>query len=184
MKRQTGKRAQVLSSRVVFRGRVFDVRRDRVREPGGIAAARDIVVHGGSVVLLPVLEDGRILLVRQYRHAAGQFLWELVAGGIERGENPAAAARRELKEETGYSGRRFRRLMEFFPTPGFVTERMMTYLVEGLRAGTAHPEPDERIRVGAFSLPALERKIRRGGIRDAKTIAGLLFYARYFARKS
>ena len=137
MKNRASRKARVISSRVVYRGSIFDVRRDKVREPGGIVATRDIVVHFGSIVLIPVLDDGRILLVRQYRHATGESLWELVAGRTERGENPARAARRELEEETGYTGRRFRRLIEFFPTPGFVSERMVMYLVEGLKAGTA-----------------------------------------------
>jgi len=172
----------VISSRIVYRGSIFDVRSDKVREPGGIVATRDIVVHFGSIVLLPVLDDGRILLVRQYRHATGESLWELVAGRTERGENPARAARRELAEETGYTGRRFRRLIEFFPTPGFVSERMVLYLVEGLKAGTARPEEDEKIEVGAFSLDELDHRIRRGSIRDGKTIAGLLYYLRYVAR--
>ncbi len=178
---RTGQKAQVLSSRVVYRGSIFDVRRDKVREPGGIVATRDVVVHYGSIVLVPVLDDGRILLVRQYRHATGESLWELVAGRTERGENPARAARRELVEETGYTGRRFRRLIEFFPTPGFVSERMVMFLVEGLKPGTARPEDDEKIEVGAFPLAKLERHIRRGSIRDGKTIAGLLYYSRFLA---
>jgi ADP-ribose pyrophosphatase len=178
----TKQKAQVLSSRLVYRGSIFDVRRDKVREPGGVVVTRDIVVHFGSIVLVPVLDDGRILLVRQYRHATGQSLWELVAGRTERGENPALAARRELEEETGYSARRFRRLIEFFPTPGFVSERMILFLVEGLKPGTARPEDDEKIEIGAFSLAELERRIRRGSIRDGKTIAGLLYYSRFVAR--
>lgn len=175
--------ARVIESQSVYKGPVFDVRRDRVREPGGIVTTRDVVIHSGSIVLVPVLDDGRILLVRQYRHCAGQFLWELVAGGIERGEQPAAAARRELIEETGYAGRRFRRLIQFFPSPGFVTERMIVYLVEGLQPGKARPEADEKIQLGIFRLADLERKIRNGAIRDGKTIAGLLFYSRFIARK-
>lgn len=182
MKGKTNKRARVLSSRTVFRGPVFDVRRDRVREPGGVEATRDVVVHYGSVVLIPVLDDGRVLLVRQYRHATGQFLWELVAGRTERGESSPRAARRELTEETGYSGRRFRRLIEFFPTPGFVSERMVLYVVEGLKPGTARPEADEKIETGAFTLAELEGRIRRGTIRDGKTIAGLLYYIDFGAQ--
>lgn len=183
LKKAMGRRAKVLSSRVVFRGSVFDVRRDRVLEPGGVEVTRDVVVHYGSVVLLPVLDDGRVLLVRQYRYATGQFLWELVAGRIERGESAARAARRELEEETGYRGRRFRRLIDFFPTPGFVSERMVTYVVEGLKPGSglARPDADERISTAAFSLSGLERRIRTGSIRDGKTIAGLLYYSRFLA---
>lgn len=181
---KTKQKSRVLSSRVVYRGSVFDVRRDKVREPGGIVATRDVVVHYGSIVLIPILDDGRILLVRQYRHATRQSLWELVAGRTERGENPAHAARRELKEETGYSGRRFRRLIEFFPTPGFVSERMVLFVVEGLKKGTARPEEDERIQVGAFRLADIERRIRRGTIRDGKTIAGLLYYTHFLATGS
>ncbi|HEV2386028.1 MAG TPA: NUDIX hydrolase [Candidatus Acidoferrales bacterium] len=183
MKPRTKLPGRVLSSRVVWRGRVFDVRRDRVREPGGVVAWREIVLHYGSVVLVPVLDDGRILLVRQYRHATGRFLWELVAGRIERGERPGQAARRELEEETGYHGSRFRRLIGFFPTPGFVSERMTAYAVGGLRPGRARPEADERIEVRAFGWPELERWIRAGRIQDGKSLAALLYYGRFLARR-
>jgi ADP-ribose pyrophosphatase len=173
------KRAKVLSSRVVFAGRVFSVRRERVSEPGGVVAGRDIVVHPGSVVLLPVFPDGKILLVRQYRHAARGFLWELVAGRIDAGESPAAAAHRELAEETGYAARRLRKLLEIFPSPGFVSERMWIFSATGLTPGAARPEDDERITPRRFSLAAAEKMIRRGALRDAKSIAAILYYARF-----
>ena len=172
-------KARILKSRSLYTGSVFGVRQDRVIEPGGIRVTRDVVTHHGSVVLLPVLSDGRILLVRQYRHAVGQFLWELVAGRIEPGEPHLAAARRELLEETGYTARRFRKLLDVFPTPGFVSERMIVYAATGLTAGRARPESDERITTRAFSLRQLERMIQRGTLRDAKSIAGLLFYSRF-----
>lgn len=175
-------KARLLSSRILYRGPVFDVRRDRVLEPGGIEVTRDIVTHSGSVVLLPLFPDGRILLVRQYRHAVGRFLWELVAGRIDPGEPPLQAARRELLEETGYSARRLHKLLDLFPTPGFVSERMLVYLATGLRRGSAQPEADERIQTRKFTLAELERKIHRGTLRDAKSVAALLFYARYLAR--
>ncbi len=175
-------KARLLSSRILYRGPVFGVRRDRVLEPGGIEVTRDIVTHSGSVVLLPLFPDGRILLVRQYRHAVGRFLWELVAGRIDPGEPPLRAARRELLEETGYSARRLRKLLDLFPTPGFVSERMLVYLATGLRPGSAQPEADERIQTRKFTLAELERKIHRGTLRDAKSVAALLFYARYLAR--
>ena len=179
----TSKRAQVLSSRTLFTGPVFGVRRDRVVEPGGIRVTRDVVTHHGSVVLLPVFPDGRILLVRQYRHAVGQFLWELVAGRIEPGEAPLRAARRELLEETGYTARRYHKLMDVFPTPGFVSERMVVYLVQGLRAGPSQPEADERITSRKFTLRELDGRMRSGTLRDAKSIAGILFYARFRLRR-
>ena len=100
------------------------MQRDTVIEPGGVQAERDIIVHPGSVVVLPIFKDGRILLIRQYRHSVGEFLWELVAGRKEPKESPMAGARRELLEETGYTAKRMRRLMRVVPTPGFVNEWM------------------------------------------------------------
>ena len=176
--------ARILRSKTIYTGTVFGVRQDRVIEPGGIRTTRDVVTHHGSVVLLPVLDDRRILLVRQYRHAVGQFLWELVAGRIELGEPPLTAARRELLEETGYTARRFRKLLDVFPTPGFVSERMIVFAATGLTAGRARPESDERITSRAFTLRLLERMIRRGTLRDAKSIAGLLYYSRFFRSRS
>ena len=177
-------RPRVLKSRAIYTGPVFGVRQDRVIEPGGVCVIRDVVTHHGSVVLLPVLADRRILLVRQYRHAVGQFLWELVAGRIELGEPPLTAARRELLEETGYTARRFRKLLDVFPTPGFVSERMIVFAATGLTPGRARPESDERITSRAFTLRQLERMIRRGTLRDAKSIAGLLYYSRFIRSRS
>jgi len=177
------KRTRVLNSKVIYQGRVFGVRRDRVVEPGGIRVTRDVVTHNGSVVVLPVFSDGRLLLIRQYRHAVGAFLWELVAGRVEPDEPPLTAARRELLEETGCKARRFRRLMKVFPTPGFVSEWMVVYLAEGLAQGAARPEDDERIRSRRFSLRRVEQMIRRGTLRDAKSIAAVLYYARFVHRK-
>lgn len=174
-------KAKVLSSRVVFQGKVFGVRRDRVCEPGGVVAIREVVTHHGSIVLLPVFPDHSILLVRQYRYAAGKFLWELSAGHIERGERPAAAARRELIEETGYTARRLRRILDFFPSSGVMTERMWVFLATGLQAGVSRPEADERIAVRRFALPEIESMMRRGMIHDGKSLASILFYLRFFA---
>lgn len=179
LKKRPAEKAKLLKSTVMYRGPVFLVRRDRVAEPGGIVTTRDLVVHSGSVVVLPVLAERRILLIRQYRHAAGQFLWELVAGRIEPGEKPVAAARRELAEETGYTARRFIKLLDVFPTPGFVSERMLVYAAEGLQAGVANPEADEKIESKSFSLREVEAMMRAGRLRDAKSIAGILFYIKF-----
>jgi ADP-ribose pyrophosphatase len=169
--------AKILSSKVVFEGRVFGVRRDSVLEPGGVKVTREIVTHPGSVVVLPVFPDGRILMIRQYRHSVRQYLWELVAGSKDPGESFVTGARRELLEETGYTARRMRKLLDLFPTPGFVSENMVIFLAEGLKVGKAQPEADEKIVMRIFSLGEIERWIRTAKIRDAKSVAGILYYA-------
>ena len=181
-KRKTG-RVKVLSSKVIFEGLVFGVRRDRVIEPNGIATTREWITHSGSVVVLPVFSDGRILMIRQYRHAAGQHLWELVAGHKDAGEDFAQGARRELQEETGYTARRIRKLLEIFPSPGMLGERMEIFLAEGLTKGVAQPEEDEKITQRIFTLREAERWIRTGRICDAKSVAGILYYATFAARR-
>ena len=143
-------KAKVLKSEVVFKGMVFNIRRDRVLEPGGITSTREVIAHNGSVVLLPVFPDGSILLVRQYRHAASAFLWELVAGHIDPGERPLAAAHRELAEETGYSARRMKPLLDFYPSPGVLTERMWVYTAEGTDRGRSSPGRRRTHRSGPF----------------------------------
>ena len=175
-------KARVITSEMLYQGRVFGVRRDQVVEPGGVEVTRDIVTHHGSVVVLPTFPDATILMIRQYRHSVGRFLWELVAGRIEQGEAAASAARRELAEETGYTAKRFRKMMDVFPTPGFVSENMVVFLAEGLKAGPPRPEADERIAMKPFSLARLERMMRTGALRDAKSIAAILYYARFIQR--
>src|ERR1700719_4969212 len=127
--------AEILSSEMIYQGKVFGLRRDEVVEPSGLRASREMITHPGSVVVLPALPDGRIVMIRQYRHAARQFLWELVAGRIDNGENPRKAAARELIEETGYRAKRFHVFLDIFPTPGFLEERMYILLAEDLTPG-------------------------------------------------
>jgi ADP-ribose pyrophosphatase len=177
------KRAKILSSKILYRGRVFNVRRDKIIEPDGLRSTRDFVVHSGSVVVLPVFNHGRLLLIRQYRHSVGGYLWELVAGRREPGESPLAGAKRELAEETGYTARRWRKILDVFPTPGFVSERMIVYLAQDLRAGAAHPEDDERITARSFSFRKVDNWIHTGKLRDAKSVVGILYYLRYRERK-
>jgi 8-oxo-dGTP pyrophosphatase MutT (NUDIX family) len=132
-----GNRAKIVRSTTVFKGTVFDVRRDEIVEPDGLRATRDIITHSGSVVVMPVFPNGDVLLVRQFRYAAGEYLWELVAGSKEPNESARAGARRELLEETGYKARRIRLLVEVIPTPGFLTETMAIFSAEGIETGTA-----------------------------------------------
>jgi len=130
-------------------------------------------------VVLPVFENGDILLIRQYRHAAGDYLWELVAGRKDEGEDFAQGARRELKEETGYSAERLKKLVELFPTPGFVEEKMVLFLARGLTEGEAAPEEDEKIEKKIVTRKKALEWIRNGTIHDMKTAAGILYYDKF-----
>lgn len=175
--------ARVLSSRVSYRGPVFSVTTDEVDEPGGVRARRDVVRHSGSVVVLAVDDfakasrkgEPRILLERQYRHAAQSMMWELPAGRIDDGETPLTAAKRELLEETGYRARQWKRILHFYVSPGFLDETMTIYLASGLKAGKAQPEADESIAIRFFALSEAKAMALQGRIRDAKTIAGILW---------
>jgi ADP-ribose pyrophosphatase len=171
-------KARLISSRTVYRGPVFWVTTDEVQEPGGVRARRDVIHHTGSVVVLAVDESSatpRVLLERQYRHAAQDYLWELPAGRIDPGEKALHAAKRELLEETGYTATSWRRILNFYASPGFVAETMSVYLATGLRAGPAHPEADEIIHKRMVSLPAALRMVLKGTIRDSKTISSVLW---------
>jgi ADP-ribose pyrophosphatase len=136
------------------------------------------VRHTGSVVILAVDETGavpRILLERQYRHAAQQFLWELPAGRIDDGEEPLTAAKRELLEETGYTASKWKRILKFYASPGFVAEAMNVYLARKLHPGVAQPEDDEAIQVRFFPLFRAVSMVMNGTVKDAKTISSILW---------
>lgn len=171
-------KARLLSSRVAYRGPVFHVTTDRVEEPGGIRARRDVIRHSGSIVVLAIDErkpEPLVLLERQYRHAAQSMMWELPAGRIDEGESPLAAARRELVEETGYTARDWTKILHFYVSPGFLDETMTIYLARGLQSGVAQPEADERIQTRLIPLAKARKMALEGGIRDAKTICGILW---------
>jgi ADP-ribose pyrophosphatase len=185
-KKSTSK-ARVISSRAVYRGPVFWVSTDKVLEPGGVRARRDVVHHTGSVVILAVDDSHaspRVLLERQYRHAANSFLWELPAGRIDPGENELPAAKRELLEETGYRASRWRRIFKFYASPGFVAETMSVYLATGLRLGKAQPEDDERIQTRMLPFASALHMVLNGTIRDAKTISSILWLDHQIAHKN
>lgn len=171
-------KARLISSRPVYRGPVFWVTTDHVIEPGGIKVRRDLIHHSGSVVVLAVDDSTtvpRVLLERQYRHAANDYLWELPAGRIDPGENELKAARRELIEETGYRADHWRRILKFYASPGFVSETMAVYMATGLRKGEAEPEEDEIIHQRMVPLPTVVKMVLKGTIRDAKTISSVLW---------
>ncbi len=167
---------KLLKRTKIYDGPIFGVRRDEVLEPGGLRTTREVITHPGSVVVLPVLADGRIVMIQQYRHAARQHLWELVAGRIDAGESPKKAGARELLEETGYRAKHWSVFLEVFPTPGFLEERLHILLAKGLTAGEAEPEFDEKIISRSYSINELKQMMRNRKLIDAKSIAGILYY--------
>ena len=179
-------KGRLVSSKVVYRGPVFWVTTDHVLEPGGVTARRDLIHHSGSIVVLAVDDSGsvpHVLLERQYRHAAKDHLWELPAGRIDPGEAELQAAKRELIEETGYRAARWRRILKFYASPGFVAETMAVYMATGLRVGVAEPEEDEVIQTRMVPLSTAVDMVVRGTIRDAKTISSVLWLD-HFLRSS
>ena len=191
------KAVRILSSRVVFRGPLFQITSDQVKEPGGVTARRDILRHPGSVVIMAVevganskkrgaksaKAEPHVLLEWQYRYAANQFLWELPAGRIDEGEDELPAAKRELLEETGYSAKKWKRVLFYYPSPGFMDETMAVYLATGLTAGQATPEEDESIAHRFFPVSKVTNMILRGTIRDGKTIGAVLWLEKALAAK-
>jgi ADP-ribose pyrophosphatase len=172
---------RLLSSKLSFQGRVFNVFTDTLQEPSGHRHIKDVIRHNGSVVMMAVDErknpaDPDIILERQYRHAAGQFLLELPAGSRNPGEAPLAAAKRELIEETGFRARRWKVLIRYFASPGFLGEWMQIYLARDLREGAARPELDEQIEVLRVPLSQAMKMIAEGKIHDGKTLIGLSLY--------
>ncbi len=177
---------QLLNSEVVFESPLFRVLRDRLIEPAGSEQTRDIIRHNGSVVILALdntrnKKDPWIVVERQYRHAAKQFLWELPAGKLEAGEDPLAGAKRELQEETGYQAKKWKELVEYYPSPGFLGESMKVFIAEGLVAGDSNPEDDEQIEIRLVKLTDVVKMIGKGAILDGKTLVGVLLYARQVA---
>jgi 8-oxo-dGTP pyrophosphatase MutT (NUDIX family) len=181
-------RATVLSSKVVYQGPLFRVQHDKLVEPGGRTNERDVIRHNGSVVILAIdssksKRDPWIVLERQYRHAANQFLWELPAGKLDAGETPLAGAQRELAEETGYRAKKWRPLVEYYASPGFLGESMKVFLAEGLEPGETHLEEDEEIELRLVKMSELLKMIEKGAILDGKTMTSVLLYARLQNRR-
>jgi ADP-ribose pyrophosphatase len=164
---------RLLGSRHAFRGRVISLRLDEVEMPSGRRVVYEIVEHPGAVAIVPVLPDGRVLLVRQFRRAAGAELLEVPAGTLERGETPEACARRELAEEVGRAAARWERLASFYTAPGVLSEEMHVFLARDLSPATAERE-EEDLRVEALPLADARRLLARGEIRDGKSIVGIL----------
>jgi ADP-ribose pyrophosphatase len=181
-------RATIISSVVAYEGPLFRVLHDKIVEPGGRQNERDVIRHNGSVVILAVdhsksKKNPWIVIERQYRHAANQYLWELPAGKLEPGEDPLVGAKRELAEETGYKAKKWRPLVEYYASPGFLGESMKVFLAEGLEPGAAHPEEDEQIELRLVKLKDVLKMIEKGAILDGKTLTSVLLYDRIKGRR-
>lgn len=170
---------KIISSEERFKSKIFTVTEDRAVDPSGFEIQRAIVQHPGSAVTMAVNEKDNILLVRQFRLPARQSMWELPAGKIDAGEKPLQAAKRELREETGLRAKKWKKLAEYYPSPGFLAEKMSLFLATELVEGEAEPMDDERIEKRWFKAKELDKAIRDGKIIDGKTLVGFLLWKRY-----
>ena len=170
-------RERLIDSDTVFEGRLISVRVDEVELADGRRTTREVVEHPGAVAVVPLLGDGRVVMIRQYRHAAGKVLWELPAGLLEEGEAAEECARRELGEEIGYEPGELVPLLSTFLSPGFSSEIIHIFLARDLRPVDVAPEPDEEIEVVPVTLGEAAEMVRRGEVENAAAICGLLAVA-------
>lgn len=163
-----------IASKWVYKGRIVGLRIDEVRLPNGRRTTREVLEHPGAVAIVPVKGDGQVVLVRQFRYAVGRALLEIPAGTLGPGEDPLAAAERELREETGFKAERFELLARFYPSPGVSTECMWVYLAQELTPCEGHTDEDEFIEVETRRLNETPALIASQEIQDSKSIVGLL----------
>lgn len=170
---------KLIRRKTVFAGRAVGFRVDTVRLPNGRPALREYMDHPGAAAVLPFLDRRTVVLVRQYRHPVGELTWEIPAGKLDGKESPLACLRRELKEETGFTARAIRPLIDFWPTPAFSNELIRIYRAEGLTAGVAAPDADEFIAAEAVPYRKVLGWVRQGKIRDSKTVIAVLAFDRF-----
>lgn len=180
--KKSTEKIQVVSSSLSYDGPLFRVFTDMIREDGKVLR-RDVIRHHGSAVILAIDDaknkrDPLVVMERQYRHAADRYLLEVPAGKLEEGEDALAGAKRELLEETGFQAKRWRKMVRYFASPGFLGEWMQVFVAEGLMAGDAKPEYDEKIDVQMIPISELLRMIEQGEILDGKTLISVLLYDR------
>lgn len=167
---------KTLTSKLLHKGRHFNFKTDEIQLPSGKTTTRDIIDHPGAVAIVPILDDGRVLLVKQYRYTTGKELLEIPAGTLEKGEAPDNCARRELKEETGYTAGSMKKILAMYMAPGYSNEVIHLYFATALKAGEPRAEEDEDISLEVYSADELLDGIEKNTIEDAKTIAGVLIY--------
>jgi ADP-ribose pyrophosphatase len=165
---------ELLSSETLLKGRAFLIRRDHLKTPDGRETKLDIIEHGGSVIIVPVDKNGDLLFVRQYRHAAGMDLLELPAGTLEKDEDPAVCAAREIREETGFAADQIEKIGDFYLAPGYSTEFMHVYLARKLRYDPLEADADEFLSVETIPFAEAIQMVERGEMPDAKSLAALL----------
>jgi ADP-ribose pyrophosphatase len=167
---------QIISSKELLKNKLFSVVEETAHDPDGFEIRRSIVKHPGSAVMMAVDENDRILLVKQYRLPAESYLWELPAGRLDPGESSIEAAKRELREETGYQASDWNELVTFWASPGYVGEKMTIFLARGLTEGEKEPMEDERIELHWFGKEELAKAIHSGQVIDGKTIIGYFMW--------
>ena len=167
---------KTLTSKLLHIGRHINFKTDEIQLPSGKTTTRDIVDHPGAVAIVPILDNGRILLVKQYRYTTGKELLEIPAGTLEKGEALDTCARRELKEETGYTAGSMKKVLAMYIAPGYSNEMIHLYFATALKAGESHAEEDEDITLEVYGPDELLERIEKNTIEDAKTIAGILIY--------
>ncbi len=167
-----------MSRQIIFKGRKIQVAVDETIGPGGQPIRRDVVLHPGAVAILPLVDDDHVCLLRNQRPIIGATLWEIPAGTLEPGEPPDQAAPRELAEETGYQAAQWRKLAEFFPSPGVLSERTHLYLAKDLNPGPMHLEADEQIEPRIVAWRDAVHWSLDGTIQDAKTLIAVLLWDR------
>ncbi len=159
----------------LYKGKVIHLSKERLTLPNGETTELEVIRHPGAAAIVPLLADKRVVMIKQYRHAVGQFLWEVPAGTINPGESPIECAKRELPEEVGYRARAFQELGEIFPVPGYSDEHIYIFLATGLIPGRQDLDADEVLDVKPIPVEETLGMIKRGEIRDAKTIIALFF---------
>ncbi len=167
---------KIISSKELLKNKLFTVVEEVAHDPSGFEIKRAIVRHPGSAVMMAVDEKERVLLVKQFRLPAEKDLWELPAGRLDAGESPLDAAKRELREETGYQAKKWKKLISYWASPGYVAEKMNVYLAQDLTAGEQQPMEDERIEVGWYKRKELLEMVRKGKIEDGKTLVGFMIW--------